>query len=132
MKPPAWLRIEAVLAVHCEMALEFGGPTKVRDSGLLASALARPENLFAYGKPTLFELAAAYAAGIIHNHPFMDGNKRAGFLAAYIFLSRNGYLLLATEPDAAAATLALAANELTEAEYARWLEAHCRADHSRL
>lgn len=126
MKEPVWLLNEFVLALHDQLLADFGGIAGVRDEGLLESALARPANLFAYDKPSLFDLAAAYAFGIIGNHPFIDGNKRTGFMAAYVFLGRNGYCLTASEPDATAATLAVAAKEMTEAEYAQWLNGNCR------
>jgi death on curing protein len=87
--------------------------------------LARPENLFAYGEPSLFELATAYASGIVRNHPFIDGNKRTGFLAAFIFLRINGYLLQASEAEAVVMTLGLASREVDEAGYAKWLEDNC-------
>jgi death-on-curing protein len=90
------------------------------------SAVNRPKQLFNYSQPSLFELAAAYAFGIIKNHPYVDGNKRTGFMAAYTFLLINGQELHATEVDAVLQTLALAAGELEEAGYANWLEANCR------
>jgi death-on-curing protein len=123
---PVWLLKEAIMALHDQLLADFGGAAGLRDEALLESALARPANLFAYGKPSLFDLAAAYAFGIVGNHPFIDGNKRTSFMAAYVFLARNGYCLSASEAEATAATLALAAKETTEAEYARWLDANCR------
>jgi death-on-curing protein len=104
----------------------FGGPAGVRDHGLLASALARPRNLFAYGKPTLFTLAASYAFGLAKNHPFIDGNKRTAFIVAVVFLELNGMRFQAGEADAAVATLALAAGEMTEASFAAWLRKHSK------
>jgi death-on-curing protein len=100
---------------------EFGGLRGLRDAGLLDSALARPHQLLAYGKPTAFDLAAAYAYGLIRNHPFLDGNKRIGFTAAVAFLELNGCRFAASEADATLKTLALAARELDEAGYAAWL-----------
>ena len=76
MKEPQWLLRETVLALQERLLAEFGGLRGLRDAGLLDSALARPRQLFAHGKPTVFELAAAYAYGLIRNHPFLDGNKR--------------------------------------------------------
>jgi death-on-curing protein len=98
----------------------------LRDEGLLESALARPQQLFAYGKPSLFDLAAAYAFGLVRNHPFLDGNKRIGFTTAVVFLELNGYRFAASEVDATIQTLALAAGELDEADYAAWLKANSR------
>ena len=126
MNTPIWLLREAVLATHERLLSEFGGATGVRDPGLLDSALARPENLNAYGEPAIFELAAAYAFGVVKNHPFVDGNKRTGFTIAVIFLEMNGERFGASEVDATIQTLALAAGEFTEAGYAEWLRASCQ------
>ena len=122
MTAPIWLLKSAVLAVHSQMMVEFGGATGNRDEGLLDSALGRPVNLFHYEEcEDLARLAAAYAAGIIQNHPFVDGNKRTGFMAAYVFLDRNGAKLTADEVSAATMTQSLAALELDEVAYATWL-----------
>jgi len=122
---PIWLLKSAVLAVHNQMLVEFGGAEGVRDEGLLDSALGRPINLFHYEECVdLARLAAAYAAGIIRNHPFVDGNKRTGFMAAYIFLDRNGSTLTADEVSATTMTLSLASSELDEETYATWLGEH--------
>lgn len=120
-KPPKWLRREAILILHDESLAEHGGASGIRDAGLLESALARPENLFAYGEPDIFDLAGVYAAGIVKNHPFVDGNKRTGFLAAAVFLEINGFSLQAGEADATLKTIALAASEISGVEYAAWL-----------
>jgi len=93
----------------------------MRDEGLLDSALARPLNLAVYGEPDLAGLAASYAAGIAQNHPFVDGNKRAAFLAAGLFLTLNGMRLRAPQAEAVGAVLSLAAGELDEAAFAEWL-----------
>ena len=93
----------------------------IRDEGLLDSAINKPKNLIAYGQPTVFELAASYATGLVKNHPFLDGNKRIGFMAAYVFLGANGWSLEATEEEAVLETLELAAGERAEADYAAWL-----------
>jgi death-on-curing protein len=107
--------------MHERLLAEHGGSAGVRDDGLLESALGRPQNLFAYEKPTIFDLAAAYACGIIRNHPFVDGNKRPGFMAAYLFLGRNGVELTAAENDVVVKTLAVAAGRLSDREFAVWL-----------
>ena len=120
-KPPKWLRHEAILILHDESLAEHGGASGIRNTGLLDSALARPENIFAYGEPDLFDLAGVYAAGIIKNHPFVDGNKRTGFLAAAVFLEINGFSLQAGEADATLKTIALAASDISDVEYAAWL-----------
>jgi death on curing protein len=118
-----WLVEGVVIAMQGEQISEHGGSLGIRDAGLLSSALARPQNQAAYGDPSVFELAAAYAFGIIRNHPFVDGNKRTGFLAAYVFLDLNGWELIASEVETVAAVLALATNEMDEAGFASWLKA---------
>jgi death-on-curing protein len=122
MKTPAWLERADCLAIHEMMLAQHGGRAGVRDEGLLESALGKPKNLLAYGSPTLAELAASYAAGIILNHPFIDGNKRTGFLVAATFLELNGLAFNATEESVVQKTVALAAGKLREADYAAWLE----------
>ena len=116
-----WLEQAVVLALHDEQIAEHGGAMGVRDTGLLSSALARPLQKVAYGDPTVFDLAAAYAFGILRDHPFTDGNKRTGLLAAYVFLSRNGWELAAPEAETVAMVLALAEGGMGEAEFAAWL-----------
>ena len=91
MKHPVWLEREDCLAIHDMMLAQHGGLAGVRDEGLLESALSRPRNLVAYGTPTRQDLAARYAGGIIHNHPFLDGNKRTGFMLAVTFLELNQF-----------------------------------------
>jgi death-on-curing protein len=117
-----WLREDVVIAMHGEQIAEHGGSPGIRDAGLLSSALARPQNQVAYGKPSVFNLAAAYAFGVIQNHPFVDGNKRAGFLAAYVFLDLNGWELVASEAEAVSAVMALATGEMDEAGFSDWLK----------
>lgn len=126
MKEPIWVLRPVVLMAHEQSLSQFGGSTGVRDEGLMDSALGRPPNLFAYGKPDLFELAASYAFGLIKNHPFIDGNKRTGFVVAVTFLECNGWRFEASEVDAAVRTLSLAAGELSESGYAQWLKANSR------
>jgi death on curing protein len=126
MNAPVWVLLETVLAVHEQLVAQFGGSTGVRDQGLLESALAWPQNLLVYESSTVFELAASYAFGIVKNHPFVDGNKRSGFMAAVLFLELNGYQFEATETDATIRTLALATGELAESGFAAWLDASSR------
>ena len=121
MKEPLWLPQGAILSIHHELLNRFGGTTGIRDEGLLESALSRPQQFFHYGEPTVFECAACYAHGIVKNHPFVDGNKRTGFMAAYTFLGINGQWLQATETEAVLQTLGLAAGEISESEFAAWL-----------
>ena len=128
MKRPLWVRQDVVLAVQEQLLAIFGGASGVRDTGLLGSALARPENRFAYERAaiTIFDLAAAYAFGLGKKHPFVDGNKRIAFATAIMFLELNGYRFEADEADAVVRTLGLAAGELKEHEYALWLKAHSK------
>ncbi len=125
-REPRWLSLEECLAVHDLMLSDYGGLMGVRDLPLLESALARPRQLYRYDKPSLPELAAAYTAGILQNHPFFDGNKRTGFMLGAGFLELNGWNFIAAEADAAVATLALAAGEWQEATYAAWMQANAR------
>jgi death-on-curing protein len=124
VKEPVWILRETVLAVQEGLLAEFGGSAGVRDEHLLDSALARPQHLFAHGKPSHFDLAASYGFGLVKNHPFVDGNKRIGFTIAVLFLERNGHRFHAAEADAVLQTLALAAGEMTESGYAEWLKAN--------
>jgi death-on-curing protein len=126
MKTPVWLLKETVLALHERLLADFGGSAGLRDEGLLDSALARPENLFAYDTPTVFDLAASYAFGLVKNHPFIDGNERVGFAAALVFLEINGRRFHASEADATIQTLALAAGAVNEVAYATWLKANSK------
>src|SRR5687768_17306496 len=123
MSDPYWFTRDEYLALHDMMMACYGGITGLRDNGLLESALARPQQLHNYQKPSLAEMAAAYVAGIVKNHPFLDGNKRTGFMMGAAFLERNGLVFFATEAEAVLQTLSLAAGETTEADYAAWLEA---------
>jgi death-on-curing protein len=124
VKEPIWVLPSVVAAVHDAQLAEHGGAAGARDAGLPASALARPRNLHAYGETDVCRLAAAYASGIVRNHPFIDGNKRTAFLAAYVFLGLNGLDLGADEVEAAAAMLMLASGDLEEEAFADWLRRH--------
>ena len=121
-----WIDCGTLLLLHDESLAEHGGASGVRDAGLLDSALARPENLVAYGSDADVAAlaAAAYAYGLAHNHAFVDGNKRAAFLATGLFLALNGYRLVATQADAALTVLSLAAGDIDEAAFAAWLRQH--------
>jgi death-on-curing protein len=120
---PKWLNRHMVLAIHDEALAMFGGLAGVRDEGLLDSALDRPKNLFAYGdSPSLFALAASLAFGVVKNHPFLDGNKRTGLLAARAFLFLNGQVFEPAESDEVNTMVAVAAGEADEALLARWFE----------
>jgi death-on-curing protein len=113
--------------MHDEQIAEHGGAPGIRDAGLLDSALTRPLNLWSYAEPNVFEMAAAYAFGIVRNHPFIDGNKRTAFLAAYLFLRLNGWKLAASQNEAVQIVLLLAAGNIGEAEFGQWLESNSQA-----
>jgi death-on-curing protein len=124
---PVWIEERDALALHDRLIGLDGGAAGVRDSGLLKSALARPQQLHAYGdKPSIIDMAAAYTAGIVRNHPFVDGNKRTGFVVGVLFLEMNGYRFIATEEAAAQAVLSLAAGTLDETAFAMWMRANAR------
>ena len=125
MKEPIWLTREIILAIQEELLARFGGLAGIRDEGLLDSALGRPAQRHHDEKPDLFDLAASYAHGLVKNHPFLDGNKRIGFMAAYTFLGVNGEFLQAPEEQAVLQTLALAAGEIDADHYAAWLRESC-------
>lgn len=127
MKDPLWIKTVLVNAIHMQQITEHGGLHGVRDPALLASALSKPVNAHAYGQGDLFDLAAAYAYGLVKNHPFVDGNKRVAFVACEVFLIQNGYGLLADDAECVVKMLALAAGELSEAEFAAWLRSQSEA-----
>ena len=124
---PKWLGVDSVLVMHEEQLAEHGGAAGVRDLGLLESALARPRNAWSYGQSDLIALAGLYAAGIMRNHPFVDGNKRTGFLAAYAFLYVNGTEIVASEAEVIVQCLSLAGGEIDDAEFADWLRENVQA-----
>ena len=119
-----WIERRALELLHDESLAEHGGAPSLRDEGLLESALARPLNLAAYGNPDLLELAAAYGVGLAKNHPFIDGNKRAAFLAVGLFMALNGRRLVASQAEATLTMLAVAAGQTDESAFARWLREH--------
>ena len=121
-----WIPKATVFGAHAKSFAAFGGADGLRDEGLLESALARPENLAAYGEPDVFDLAAAYAFGVVRNRPFVDGNKRTAFLTAALFLELNGTLLAASEPEATATMLAFASGEVAGPDFSAWLRPNCR------
>ena len=123
-----WIQKRFVLAIHERQIAEHGGDSGVRDETLLESALARPQQLYAYGDPPpdLADLAASLAFGIARNHPFVDGNKRTSAVACEAFLRLNGALLDANDAELYPVYLALAAGQLTEQDFAAWLRTHLR------
>jgi death-on-curing protein len=125
VKKPIWVDERDALALHDRLLALHGGASGVRDEGLLKSALARAQQMHAYAEsPSIIDMAAAYTAGIVRNHPFIDGNKRTGFVVGVLFLEVNGYAFTASEQDAAQAVLNLAAGTLDEPGYASFLRAN--------
>ena len=119
-----WLHPAVVLAMHEEHLSEHGGLPGLRDKGALEAALARPRNRAAYEDADIADLAAAYAWGIVRNHPFHDGNKRTGLLAMELFLALNGCTLLADDAACVTTFMRIAAGELGEEELAAWVRRH--------
>lgn len=129
MKEPVWIEKREALLLHERVLAAHGGASGLRDEGLFKSALARPRQFFAYSEaPSVLEMAAVYTAGIVQNHPFVDGNKRTGFVIGILFLEMNGYRFTATEEDAANAVLGLAAGELDEAGYLSFFRANTQTE----
>lgn len=126
MKSPTWLNIHHIIAFHERQLREHGGLHGIRDKSLLESALARPQHLFHYEKPSLFELSAVYAVGIIKNHPFVDGNKRTGIVTAGVFLDINGFEIVVPEIELYQQVMALAENNLAENDFSTWLQTNSK------
>lgn len=115
-----WVLNAVVYAIHQRQLAEHGGDDGVRDEGLLESALARPQNLLAYGEPDIAELAAKYAHGICKNHPFVDGNKRVAYVVARTFLLLNGYDINTSQEDKVLTMLAVADSRMNEEALVDW------------
>lgn len=131
-KPPIWVDERDALAIHDRLLALHGGTAGLRDRGLLLSALARPRQHLAYAEATsIIEMASLYTAGIVRNHPFVDGNKRAGFTAGILFLELNGFDFVASEDDVIRTVLSLAAGDLDEAGYTGWLRSNVKARRKR-
>jgi death-on-curing protein len=127
IKEPVWIDERDALAIHGRVLAQHGGAAGLRDQGLLQSALARPRQHYAYAEsPDIIELAALYTAGIVRNHPFVDGNKRTGFVVGILFLELHGFVFKAEEEDAVQAVLALAAGVVDEKGYGDWLRRSCK------
>jgi len=127
VREPVWIDERDALALHDRLLVLEGGAAGIRDMALLQSALARPRQLLAYGdKPGIIEMAAAYTTGIVRDHPFIDGNKRTGFVVGVLFLELNGYRFTASEEDAAQAVLGLAAGTIEEADFTSWMLVNSR------
>ena len=119
-----WIPKAIILVVHDEQLAEHGGLRGIRDEGLLDSALARPQQLANYSAPDFADLAASYGYGLARNHPFLDCNKRTVFVAMLLFLVLNGYRLQASDADKVMTVLKVAASEMNEEAFARWLRAN--------
>ncbi len=119
-----WVNAQVLLLLHDESLAEHGGAPGLRDEGLLESALARPVNLALYEQPDVASLAASYGVGLAKNHAFVDGNKRAAFLAVGMFLAVNGFRLQATQADATLTVMDVAAGVMDEAAFAQWIRTH--------
>ena len=119
-----WVNRRVLLLLHEESLAEHGGAPGLRDEGLLDSALARPVNLALYEQPDIASLAASYGVGLARNHAFVDGNKRAAFLAVGLFLTANGFRLKATQVDATLTVMDVAAGVMDEAAFAQWIRSH--------
>ena len=125
MKKPVWIDEREALVLHNRLLALHGGAGGLRDGGLLQSTLARPQQQFADAEAAeIVDLATAYTAGIVRNHPFLDGNKRTGFVVGILFLELNGYRFVASEEDAAQAVLRLAAGTIDEADYSSFLRSN--------
>lgn len=124
MTQPHWIPLDFVLQVHSAQILEHGGGDGIHDQGLLERAMARPLNAFSYGEKDLCKLAALYGAGIIQNHPFIDGNKRTGLVILELFLEANGLRSEASDEETLAAILSVASGEWDDEDLANWLRKH--------
>ncbi|MCG8449324.1 MAG: type II toxin-antitoxin system death-on-curing family toxin [Pirellulales bacterium] len=124
MQEPVWINEPLALSIHKRQLAEHGGIEGIRDEGLLASALARPQHLLAYSPkpPHVAQLAAAYAYGIAKNHPFLDGNKRTAAVVCETFVDLNGYQLTADDQSMCMVFLKLAEGNLSEEELVAWLK----------
>ena len=125
MPEPIWITKTMVEVIHDDQIAEHGGSYGMLNSGMLSSALARSQNLYAYGKPDLYQLAAAYGYGIVKNHPFVDGNKRTAFQVMFVFLKINGRNLEIPEPEVVITMRDIAAGVVSELQLAEWLRQHC-------
>ena len=124
-REPTWLSRVVVDAIHNEQLREHGGLSGIRNENVLESALARPRQKWHYaGRADMAMLAAAYAFGLVRNHPYRDGNKRIGFLAMVTFLGMNGHDLSATDAEVVAEILALADGTVSEEALADWIRQH--------
>ena len=132
MKEPIWVAEKIVLAIHEDQLVQNSGSPGIRDAlkdtashkNLLGASLARPKDLFTYGEPSIFDLAAAYSYGLANNHPFIDGNKRTAFMVMYTFLGLNGYWLEVDEMEVVVKMEGLTMNKETQESISLWLKEH--------
>jgi death on curing protein len=131
-REPRWIEVRDVIAIHGRLLAVHGGAAGLRDQALLESALARPRQHLAYSKSAdMITMAALYTTGIIRNHPFVDGNKRAGFVTGVLFLELNGFSFIASEADATRAVMDLAAGTLDEITFGAWLRQNSKINKKR-
>ncbi|WP_036024972.1 type II toxin-antitoxin system death-on-curing family toxin [Leptospira noguchii] len=122
-KEPKWLNQKIVLTIHLDQLKQHGGSQGIRDQGLLESALDRPKNKWSYRpSPNIFDLAASLCIGIAKNHPFIDGNKRVAFMATYVFLGINGYIIEVSEEEVVSIMLKVASGNINETNLSIWLK----------
>jgi death-on-curing protein len=127
VKDPCWISPRALLLLHPESLAEHGGLTGLRDENAFHAALARPQHVFNYDPDAhVARLAAAYGFGLIRDHPFNDGNKRAGFLAILLFLDLNRFELRVEQAEATQVILEVAAGKMKESELTKWIGDHVR------
>lgn len=124
MKKWVWIDPKILLAAHDEQLVEHGGASGIRDQGLFESALARPQNLAAYGEPDVAALSASYAYGLAKNHAFVDGNKRISLIALEYFLELNGFELDADDAQCVLVILSVASGAMDEDAFAEWIRRH--------
>lgn len=119
---PDWVTVPEALAIHSKQILTFGGAPGLRDEGLLASALARPVNGWAYGSRALADLAVSAPWGVLRNHPFVDGNKRVAFVSLVLFLRKNGIPFRPSQAESVWIIRSVSAGETSETAFARWVQ----------
>ena len=123
MIAPEWVAYDVVLAIHEAQLAEHGGSAGIRDKGLLQSALARPQNVYAYSETaTVYDLAAAYAIGLARNHPFIDANKRTAWVVCASFLELNGMNVIAAQEDVVSTMLGVADGTISDEALSHWLQ----------
>ncbi len=124
MLAPVWISRDTLVAIHDTLIEEFGGIPGIRDENFLEAVISRPRHLYVRGEGDVCIIAAAYSLAIARNSPFMDGNRRTAFMAAYVFLRTNGRELIAENLQSAEIIMDLAAGEMSELEFAQWLREH--------